>query len=182
LRLSRQWLWWNQSSGMWRYVDIVLPDVSEERIDSIFRAEDNKKSASEQAWAGATDWVQSSKISCIRACLLWLPCRKQKHFSIWMFLLYMSLCSINRHPAVCLQQSWKAHPDSINFQVNQNKVYQIWNLTLKINWSCPSWCHKWWQWWRWQGYSRHHLGEYAKGKFHRQCWTSSCCKTCYSYA
>jgi hypothetical protein len=35
-----------QSSGMWRRVDIVLTDVSEERIASIFRVEE--KSASEE--------------------------------------------------------------------------------------------------------------------------------------
>jgi hypothetical protein len=34
---------------MWRRVDIVLPDVSEERIASIFRVEGKKKSASEPA-------------------------------------------------------------------------------------------------------------------------------------
>jgi hypothetical protein len=32
---------------MWRLVDIVLNDVSEEHIASIFRVEDRKKSASE---------------------------------------------------------------------------------------------------------------------------------------
>jgi hypothetical protein len=38
------------SSGMWRRVDVVWTDVSEERIASIFRVE---KSASEEpAWAG----------------------------------------------------------------------------------------------------------------------------------
>jgi hypothetical protein len=42
-------------NGMWRRVDIVLADVSEERIASIFRVEEKKKSASERAWAGATD-------------------------------------------------------------------------------------------------------------------------------
>jgi hypothetical protein len=40
---------------MWRRVDIVLTDVSEERIASIFRVEEKKKSASEPASAGATD-------------------------------------------------------------------------------------------------------------------------------
>jgi hypothetical protein len=44
-----------QSSGMWCRVEIVLTDVSEERIASIFRVEDKKNSASEPAWAGATD-------------------------------------------------------------------------------------------------------------------------------
>jgi hypothetical protein len=34
---------------MWRRVEFVLTDVSEERIASIFRAEDKKKSASEPA-------------------------------------------------------------------------------------------------------------------------------------
>jgi hypothetical protein len=33
----------------------VLTDVSEERIASIFRVEDKKKSASKPAWAGATE-------------------------------------------------------------------------------------------------------------------------------
>jgi hypothetical protein len=40
---------------MWRCVEIVLTDVSEERIASIFRVKDKKKSASEPARAGATD-------------------------------------------------------------------------------------------------------------------------------
>jgi hypothetical protein len=40
---------------MCRRVDIVLTDVSEECIASIFRVEDKKKSASEPARAGATD-------------------------------------------------------------------------------------------------------------------------------
>jgi hypothetical protein len=35
---------------MWRHVEIVLTNVSEERIASIFRVEDKKKSASEPAW------------------------------------------------------------------------------------------------------------------------------------
>jgi hypothetical protein len=51
---------------MWRHVDIVLSDVSEESIASIFRVEDKKKSASEPALAGATDLVKSSKPNCIR--------------------------------------------------------------------------------------------------------------------
>jgi hypothetical protein len=37
-----------------------LNDVSEERIASIFRVEDKKKSESEPAWAGAIDWHQQS--------------------------------------------------------------------------------------------------------------------------
>jgi hypothetical protein len=42
--------WRMPSSGMWRRVDLVWTDVSEERIASIFRAQ---KSASEEpAWAG----------------------------------------------------------------------------------------------------------------------------------
>jgi hypothetical protein len=40
---------------MWRRVDILLTDVLEERIASIFRVEYKKKSASEPAWTGATD-------------------------------------------------------------------------------------------------------------------------------
>jgi hypothetical protein len=37
------------SSGIWHRVDIVLTDVSEERIASIFRAEEKRrKSASEE--------------------------------------------------------------------------------------------------------------------------------------
>jgi hypothetical protein len=39
---------------MWRRVEIVLTDVSKERIASIFMVEDKKKSASEPARAGAT--------------------------------------------------------------------------------------------------------------------------------
>jgi hypothetical protein len=38
---------------MWRRVEIVLTDVSEERIASIFRVGDKKKSASEPARTGA---------------------------------------------------------------------------------------------------------------------------------
>jgi hypothetical protein len=38
---------------MWGRIEIVLTDVSEERIGSIFRVEDKKKSASEPARAGA---------------------------------------------------------------------------------------------------------------------------------
>jgi hypothetical protein len=34
---------------MWHRVDIVLTDVSEERIASIFRVDDKKKSASERS-------------------------------------------------------------------------------------------------------------------------------------
>jgi hypothetical protein len=50
LRFSRQWLWRMSSSGMWRRVDLVWTDVSEEGITSIFRVQ---KSASEEpAWAG----------------------------------------------------------------------------------------------------------------------------------
>jgi hypothetical protein len=35
-------------SGMWRRVDIVFTDVSEELIVSIFRFEEKRKSASEE--------------------------------------------------------------------------------------------------------------------------------------
>jgi hypothetical protein len=48
------------SSGMWRRVDLVRPDVSEESIASIFRVE---KSASEEpAWAGGCrlQWAPSN--------------------------------------------------------------------------------------------------------------------------
>jgi hypothetical protein len=39
-----------QSSGMWRCADIVLTDVSEERIASIFRVEERRrKSASKES-------------------------------------------------------------------------------------------------------------------------------------
>jgi hypothetical protein len=39
-----------QSSGMWRHVDIVLTDVSEESIPSTFRVEGKRrKSASEES-------------------------------------------------------------------------------------------------------------------------------------
>jgi hypothetical protein len=51
---------------MWRRVDIVLTDVSEERIASIFRVEDMKKSAGNQC-----EQVQQSAV-----CLT--DCRKQQ--------------------------------------------------------------------------------------------------------
>jgi hypothetical protein len=38
-----------QSSGMWRRVDIVLTDVSDERIASIFRVEEKKSASKEPA-------------------------------------------------------------------------------------------------------------------------------------
>jgi hypothetical protein len=38
---------------MWRSVEIVLTDVSEERIASIFRVEDKKKPSSEPTRSGA---------------------------------------------------------------------------------------------------------------------------------
>jgi hypothetical protein len=45
------------SSGMWRCVGLVLTDVSEEHIASIFRVE---KSASEEtAWAGGDTFLQN---------------------------------------------------------------------------------------------------------------------------
>jgi hypothetical protein len=37
------------SSGLWRRVDIVLADVSEERIASIFRTEEKKKKIRKQS-------------------------------------------------------------------------------------------------------------------------------------
>jgi hypothetical protein len=48
--------WRKPSSGMWRHVEIVLTDVSEERIASIFRVEYKKKSMSEPARARETVW------------------------------------------------------------------------------------------------------------------------------
>jgi hypothetical protein len=36
------------SSGMWRRVDIVLTDVSEERIASIFRLEENPQAKNQR--------------------------------------------------------------------------------------------------------------------------------------
>jgi hypothetical protein len=47
---------------MWRHVEIVLTDVSEDRIASIFKVEDKKKSASEPA-----EQVQYSFIALIQA-------------------------------------------------------------------------------------------------------------------
>jgi hypothetical protein len=54
LRFSWRWLWRKQCSGIRRPVDIVLTDVSEEPIASIFRVEEKRrKSASEDpVWAG----------------------------------------------------------------------------------------------------------------------------------
>jgi hypothetical protein len=45
LRFSQRWLWRMPSSGMWRRVDLVWTDVSEERIAPTFRVE---QSASEE--------------------------------------------------------------------------------------------------------------------------------------
>jgi hypothetical protein len=50
MRFSRGWLWRMPFSGMWRHVDLVWTDVSEERIASIFRVE--KSARDEPAWAG----------------------------------------------------------------------------------------------------------------------------------
>jgi predicted type IV restriction endonuclease len=47
---------------MWHRVDIVLTVVSEERITTILKVENKKKSASELAWAGAT-MIRSSETS-----------------------------------------------------------------------------------------------------------------------
>jgi hypothetical protein len=45
---------------MWRSVDIMLTDVSEEHIASIFRVEGKKKFASEEpAWADANRLMSS---------------------------------------------------------------------------------------------------------------------------
>jgi hypothetical protein len=46
MRFSRRWLWRMPSSGMWRRVDLVWTDVSEERITSIFRVEKSACSCS----------------------------------------------------------------------------------------------------------------------------------------
>jgi hypothetical protein len=40
---------------MWRCVDLVLTDVSEEYIASIFRVE--KSATEEPAWAGGFSWM-----------------------------------------------------------------------------------------------------------------------------
>jgi hypothetical protein len=51
--VPRRWLWRMPSSGMWRRVNLVGTDVSEERIACIFRVE---KSASEKpVWAGGSE-------------------------------------------------------------------------------------------------------------------------------
>jgi hypothetical protein len=42
LRPSRRWLWRVPSSGMWRRVDLVWTDVSEERIASIIRIKNSR--------------------------------------------------------------------------------------------------------------------------------------------
>jgi hypothetical protein len=64
--------WRKQSSGIWRRVDIVLTDVLEERIASIFRVEEEEKSASEPAWGGANrlkmEAIYSSETSVISIC------------------------------------------------------------------------------------------------------------------
>jgi hypothetical protein len=46
-RFSRRWLWRMSSSGMWRRLDLVWTDVSEERIASIFRVESHKQGTSD---------------------------------------------------------------------------------------------------------------------------------------
>jgi hypothetical protein len=52
LRFSRRWLWRIPSSGMCRRVDILLTDVSEEYIASIFRGK--KSTSDEPAWGGSS--------------------------------------------------------------------------------------------------------------------------------
>jgi hypothetical protein len=51
MRFARRWPWRMPSYGMWRRVDLVWTDVSEERIASISRIE--KSTSEEPAWAGA---------------------------------------------------------------------------------------------------------------------------------
>jgi predicted transcriptional regulator len=54
-----------QSSGMWRRVDVVLTDVSEERISSIFRVEGKiRKSASEKTVRAGASRLMSEIITC----------------------------------------------------------------------------------------------------------------------
>jgi hypothetical protein len=58
LRFPRRWLWRMSSSGMWRRVELVWTDVSEERINSIFKEE--KSTSEESAWLQPPAYVGSS--------------------------------------------------------------------------------------------------------------------------
>jgi hypothetical protein len=56
------------SSGMWRHIDIVLTDVSEERITSIFRVEDKQTFAPAHAGSFADFFLSSTlKMEAIRS-------------------------------------------------------------------------------------------------------------------
>jgi hypothetical protein len=54
LRFSQRWLWRIPSSGMWRSVDLVWTDVSEERIASL-------TVRSMHRWTGHRDWGSSQQ-------------------------------------------------------------------------------------------------------------------------
>jgi hypothetical protein len=49
-----------QSSGIWRRVDFVWTEVSEEIIASIFRVEKSEREGGEPAWAGGCSWILHS--------------------------------------------------------------------------------------------------------------------------
>jgi hypothetical protein len=53
LRFSQRWLWRMPSSALWRCVDLVWTDVSEERVAAIFRVE---KSLSLLIQLGVFEW------------------------------------------------------------------------------------------------------------------------------
>jgi hypothetical protein len=59
LGANYHWNWRMPSSGLWRSVDLVWIDVSEERIASIFRVD--KSAIEEPAWAGGCRLSHQSK-------------------------------------------------------------------------------------------------------------------------
>jgi hypothetical protein len=68
-------LWRMPSSGLWRRVDLVWTEVSEERIASVFRVE--KSSSKEPAWAGGS---RLSYQSCVLyGCETWSLILREKH-------------------------------------------------------------------------------------------------------
>jgi hypothetical protein len=112
LRFSRRWLCRMPSSGMWRRVDIVRTDVSEERIASIFSVE--KSAREEPAWA-----VCSCKF---------LPWR-------WMrYALPKRQFTQDLHGATCQRTAFFKRTDSLTNWT----TYWLTDWLISVNWPLTS--------------------------------------------
>jgi hypothetical protein len=132
-------------SGMWRHVDLVWTDVSEEHIASIFRVE---KSASEEpAWTGGCRLqLEEHAASILRGemSLTLLPWRRNQNFS-----LKLLQASIRLLVVTCLQNIRSCILEFLVEQQQKNRIIQLLRVgsELSLGWDVVPARYDWLGYW-----------------------------------